>query len=470
MRVLLLISMDLSVLPLSRNIVWVGHQLTSYEAFCPPTATGTNKSALTVTATTGTAQGSIKAGGRPITQIGDGQIQAPTALPETIASTGSALTSCPASKYEAGFTNVTVGFSVGGKAICVNGKVPVSVSATNSQLQYTGPANQIDATSLIVDYLTVNSTLPAKVVGAKRTFQANYFVDASLCYPVNGCVDNSTIQILSHGVGFDKSYWDFYNETYSYVDHAALAGYTTFAYSRLGTGESSHPDPIQDVQAPAELQILHTLIGSLKSGAIASTSFSKIIGVGHSFGSLLTAAVTSQYPKDLTAAVLTGFSLSIQGQGPFFAGLNLAIANLNNPFRFSRLPNGYLVSDTAISNQFGFFHAPGFDPQVLYASEATKQTFTIGELFSVASLSGGGVSPFTGPVDVVDGQFDLPFCQGDCLAGGKDQAAAVGAALYPHSSNFQSYVAAGAGHGLNLHYSAPLAYDQINGFLKSNGL
>jgi hypothetical protein len=138
------------------------------------------------------------------------------------------------------------------------------------------------------------------------------------------------------------------------------------------------------------------------------------IGVGHSPGSELTNAITSQYPKNIDATVLTGFSVDIAGQSNFFSALSLAIARENQPNRFPLLSNGYLISNTIAGNQFAFFRAPYFDPAVLTAAEAAKQTFAIGELFT----NGQFVAPapgFTGPVDVVDGEFDLSFCQSNCL-------------------------------------------------------
>jgi pimeloyl-ACP methyl ester carboxylesterase len=130
-----------------------------------------------------------------------------------------------------------------------------------------------------------------------------------------------------------------------------------------------------------------------------------VVGVGHSLGSELTNAITAKYRNDLDAAVLTDFSVDTTGQPNFFSGLNLEIARENSPLRFGELSDGYLTSPSIVSNQFGFFRAPNFDPDVLAAAEASKQTFTIGELFTNSEF----VSPapeFKGPIDV-DGENDL---------------------------------------------------------------
>ena len=151
----------------------------------------------------------------------------------------------------------------------------------------------------------------------------------------------------------------------------------------------------------------------LKSGYFSNTTFSSVVGTGHSFGSLLTQGLTAKYPSSLTAAILTGFSINSTGQDPFVTGLNLAIASQNQPIRFSGLSNGYLVSDTAISNQIAFFHAQDFDPSILNLAEATKGTVTFGELFSQSVVTQTAAN-FTGSVAVVNGDNDLPFCTGNC--------------------------------------------------------
>jgi pimeloyl-ACP methyl ester carboxylesterase len=77
---------------------------------------------------------------------------------------------------------------------------------------------------------------------------------------------------LTHGIGFDRSYWDFpyHNYNYSYV-YAAVdqAGYSTLSWDRLGTGQSSHgSDPINEIQASLEVAALYALTEKLRAGQI----------------------------------------------------------------------------------------------------------------------------------------------------------------------------------------------------------
>lgn len=140
-----------------------------------------------------------------------------------------------------------------------------------------------------------------------------YKLAATYCTPASGPGD--TIQILTHGVGFDRTYWDypFNNYNYSYVDRAIEQGYSTLAWDRLGIADSSHGDPINEIQMAAELEALHQLTLRVDSGTLCGMDghrFQKKVHVGHSFGSLMTYGLSSKYPNITDAIVLTGFSHS----------------------------------------------------------------------------------------------------------------------------------------------------------------
>jgi hypothetical protein len=263
-----------------------------------------------------------------------------------------------------GFQEATASLSVGGKAFCISGNVPVSAAAHNENLLIQSPTNQSVVTNLFIKYVQVNSTLPTLVNGGDSAVSGTYNINAKLCYPLDwdASTHSKSLHFLIHGIGFDKNYWDF-AEGYSYVDAAAAAGYPTFSYDRLGVGASDHPDPIQVVQASLQLEIAHSLAQSLRHGAFSNQSFSHVIGVGHSLGSIQSVGLTAKYPNDFDAVILTGFSTSTASVPLTFVGFNPAIASKNQPLRFGDLPAGYLVSDTAISNQLIFLHAPNFDPK-----------------------------------------------------------------------------------------------------------
>ena len=68
-----------------------------------------------------------------------------------------------------------------------------------------------------------------------HTVSGNYKLQTTYCTPDNG--PGSTLQILTHGIGFDRSYWDpsFMNGNYSYVDQAVGQGYSTLLVNPIST-------------------------------------------------------------------------------------------------------------------------------------------------------------------------------------------------------------------------------------------
>lgn len=369
--------------------------------------------------------------------------------------------------YVTGFKNATIQSSVGGQAFCVSGIVDVTASANNVQIKLQDPVNQIAVTEILVESFQINSTLGQQVIGGQNPVNGTFGIYSQLCFPTaSGAINATTIQFLIHGSGFDRSYWNV-APGYSYIDYAAEQGYTTFSYDRLGVGLSDHPDAIQTVQLPLQVAIAHELVQLLRTGGISNHTFDHVVGIGHSFGSLQTNMLTALHPNDLDAAVLTGFSADNSGMQVAFSGLDLVIASQILPTRFSGLSNSYLTGTAIEGTQFFFFRSPGFDPALLNIAEATKQTISWGEFFASGQLV---AENFTGPIDVVNGEYDLPNCHGNCLVP-SNKAAAVKDAYYPAASNSSSwYIGPGSGHGLNFHYAALGAYEHIHNFIKANGL
>ncbi len=75
---------------------------------------------------------------------------------------------------------------------------------------------------------------------------------------------------------------------------------------------------------------------------------------------------------------------------------------------------------------------------------------------------------FYGDVLVVTGDHDFLFCGGSCYVNDTSYPAMV-STLYPNASSFESYLPQVTGHGLNLHYSAPVTYKEMLDWLKKYG-
>src|SRR5215470_3915351 len=122
-----------------------------------------------------------------------------------------------------------------------------------------------------------------------------FHVVGTLCS--QGPLAGKTVQLLLHGSTYARYYWDFPYQTthYSYVRAATSSGYATFNLDRIGNGASDHPDGnLVDMNSNAF--VVHQVVKALRTGAVASQSFQKVIVVGHSMGSFTAVNYAGSFP------------------------------------------------------------------------------------------------------------------------------------------------------------------------------
>ncbi|KAK7531075.1 Alpha/Beta hydrolase protein [Phyllosticta citricarpa] len=400
---------------------------------------------------------------------------------------------------------------------CLNQTVPVTISSRNGNFSLKAPSDNIEATAFVQNLSRPGQNYSSAILSGYHTVSGTYNISTKFCYDDEKSGTDAALQILTHGIGFDKTYWDlpYNNYNYSYVNAALAAGYSTLSYDRLGIGNSSHGDAVNEIQSFLEVEALRALTTQLREGSFPGVNqkFKKIVHGGHSFGSIQSYTFANLYPTETDGLILTGFSLNSTYNAFFLAGGNFQLASLNAPLRFGNLadysvqklldasadisalqglnidlsasllsssaegnsqnlPSGYLVTGNPSSNQYNFFLPGYFDAGLLYESERTKQPVTVGELLTLSSLS--PINAFAGPVLVITGSADLPFCGGDCLTTGTSSPSipATVSKSFPNVApeNFTAYIQPNAGHGLNAHYNSTGAYAYVNQWLKAHGL
>ncbi|ETS84808.1 hypothetical protein PFICI_02833 [Pestalotiopsis fici W106-1] len=346
---------------------------------------------------------------------------------------------------------------------CQNLTIPIVASARNGVFDLAAPKTNIDVVNFVLDATQPGHNITAELLTGYATVSGNYSIAATYCQPDDG--PGTTLQVLTHGVGFDRSYWDFptNNYNYSYVNQALNRGYSTFAYDRLGIGESSHGDPINEIQSYLEIAALRTLTTMLRESAVPgiTANFSKIAHVGHSYGSVETYGLVALDPTISDGIVLTGFSKDPNFIPEFSLGANEILANT-----FARLSNyvdGYIVTATVSALQADFFSPRDFDPAVLEAAFQTGQPNSIGE---VLTMNGAydAPNPYQGPVMVITGERDVPFCGGNCSATEPSIPEMVQHS-FQNATYFDAVIVTGSGHGLNLEYTWPTTYSNILDFI-----
>jgi pimeloyl-ACP methyl ester carboxylesterase len=175
----------------------------------------------------------------------------------------------------------------------------------------------------------------------------------------------------------------YYAQEYSWVSYASSQGYPTLTIDRLGSGESSHPDPILDVQTPLQVEILHQLVIQARSGTLpiraAGKSLDRIIVAGHSYGSSITNAFNYKYPADADATILTGFGPHIsQALIGFLIKSGVEPAALEDN-RYAGYPAGYLEISSEPYPEFFFYYPGQYNQSIADLDFNTRGTITLGE-------------------------------------------------------------------------------------------
>lgn len=269
-----------------------------------------------------------------------------------------------------------------------------------------------------------------------------------------------TVLLLVHGASYGHAYWDWPQDPsrYSYVRAALAAGYATFNVDRLGAGQSTRPLSAQ-VTLTNGAEALHDAITQLRSGAMGGPEFSRVIWVGHSFGSIYAWIEASMY-RDVDAFVLTGIAHTFKNSTFGSGGDDFYPASQDPKFAGSGLDPGYLTTRPGTRGKL-FYYAPGADPSVIALDEELKDTATATELAEGLPLV-ESPPPETAPsraivvpTFIVLGDNDNLVCGPpdglDCTG---EVIAAAESPYYSREAGLEVAVIPNTGHNLQLHLSA----------------
>ncbi|POS70268.1 hypothetical protein DHEL01_v211339 [Diaporthe helianthi] len=286
---------------------------------------------------------------------------------------------------------------------CTDLTVEVPVVARNAFFNIRAPTNNIEVTDFILNYTRQGYNFTNDLLQGYSQWNKAYNVFATYCEPDKGPSD--TVQLLTHGIGFDRGYWDVdindFNYSYTQVANDEY-GYSTFAWDRLGIGRSEHGHAFNEIQSFLEIGALNALTQQLRNGSIKgiSKSFNKVVHVGHSFGSILSYSLEVLHPNASDGLVLTGFS-HVSEYKPYFAlGSNFVLAKSLEPFK--DYEDGYLANGSPSGVQTDYFATGSFDPALLDLAVKWGKPVAIGELLTFAGAS-TEPNPLKGPVMIITG-------------------------------------------------------------------
>ncbi|KAH9216272.1 Alpha/Beta hydrolase protein [Leptodontidium sp. 2 PMI_412] len=353
------------------------------------------------------------------------------------------------------------------KKTCTDYEIPVTPTSLNLVWgkKFVTDFDVVDFISDINSRTAATSFNPYDTTTAPVLTTDSYTISATFCTPQKGAT--GIVLLLSHGLNFDRSYWDpeVSKEKYSFVDWVLARGYSVFYYDRLGVGKSTLVSGYVN-QASIQIAILEELATSVKAGKYTGGfgAPKSLVLVGHSFGSVISAALVTAGPSIAEGLVLTGFSFNGTNGAGFLEAFQPRIAS-GESSKWAPLDTGYLTPTDIYSNVNVFFKAPDYDVGIAKYAHRNRQPFGINEATSGGLVDVAPVN-FTGPAMVIAGQFDLIFCTGQC-----DQVIEHPAKeIFSHAKAFKAVSYTGAGHGLNFALNATGAFGLITDFLSTNGL
>jgi len=345
---------------------------------------------------------------------------------------------------------------------CVQYLLPINVTSLNFVWGLPLNSNNDNVTVFSTDLGRRDASTTFNPFSGIVPQTAVYNIAGTFCEPNGG--GNGTVLLASHGLGFDRSYWDpeIEPEDYSFVDFALAKGYSVFFYDRLGVGHSQIVSGYVN-QVSIQSAIITQLVALIRSNKF-SASVNKVVLVGHSFGSVISNTVLATDPDLVDGAILTGIAYAPTDTAVSIEALQLRLARLQSPSKWGKLDGGYVSWVDIYANINGFFKAPAYDPAVVKYTDNNKEPFALMELVSLQATN--LTSPdFAGPVLVLSGEYDFIFCGGFC-PGLLD----VGPSnIFPLSKNMVVYSHPESGHAINLSLNATGSFEVIGNFLKENG-
>jgi hypothetical protein len=86
---------------------------------------------------------------------------------------------------------------------CSNFLIPVNISSRQGQFKEVPVESNLDTGAFAIRYIEYQANYTATLLEGYQTLQGSYNISAQYCRPDSG--SSGTIQLLNHGIGFDKT-------------------------------------------------------------------------------------------------------------------------------------------------------------------------------------------------------------------------------------------------------------------------
>lgn len=88
---------------------------------------------------------------------------------------------------------------------CLNQTVPVSLSARQAVFDIAIPQTNLEVTDFILNMTTQGKNFTNIALTGYSTTVGTYDISTQFCWPDSDNSTNPTVQVLTHGIGFDKT-------------------------------------------------------------------------------------------------------------------------------------------------------------------------------------------------------------------------------------------------------------------------
>jgi hypothetical protein len=91
---------------------------------------------------------------------------------------------------------------------CTNLSIPVDISSRQGLFKSVPVENNLDITAFAQAFTRLGYNHTEALLEDYQTLEGSFEISAQFCHPGGGGVRSEVVQVLSHGVGFDKT-WVF---------------------------------------------------------------------------------------------------------------------------------------------------------------------------------------------------------------------------------------------------------------------
>ncbi|KAK5655944.1 hypothetical protein OQA88_5079 [Cercophora sp. LCS_1] len=289
-----------------------------------------------------------------------------------------------------------------------------------------------------------------------------FHIPATYCLPSDGVKDRNALQIIVHGLTYNKTMWQGFGydgEKYNWHQHANAHGYATLAIDLPGHGHSREEDPFTAIQP----QIAMDIILQINSGAHGGpyTDISDILGREYLYtifvdGAYLGAAIhTDDY--DFHCKILTGFSEDYNISR--FLQATWGSASEVDANRFRGAPDGYLVQKNQ-KERISSFYAGDYNAGLALVDWVRRDTIALGEVATLPWIPTYG--SYSGGVFLIAGENDSIACKPIDEGGCTKSLPQTANLTFSKTRAVNWAIPSNTGHSWSLHNSAGLVLEQVH--------